>query len=113
MGKLILLLVLSAAGFAVYWFGFHKSPAYETYLRWTQATMDGDCQTLYSISEGDAKKWVDLFCTPQGGMTVMGQTIPGQTAANVVSDLRNSPQGALRGLKHELKDETEAADGTV
>lgn len=113
MGKLILLLVLAAGGFAVYWFGFHKSPAYETYLKWTQATMEGDCKTLYSISDGDARKWVDFFCTPQGGMTIMGQVQPGMVAANMVSDLRNSPQGAMRGLRHEIQSEEEAADGTV
>jgi hypothetical protein len=113
MGKWITVAVLGIGGFCIYWFGFHKSPAYLAYLQWTKATLEGDCKTLYGISDGDARKWVDFFCTAQGGMTIMGQVVPGQVAANIVSDLRNSPQGAMRGLDHELKSETEASDGTV
>jgi len=113
MGKLIMLAVLAIAGFSAYWFGFHKSPAYLAYLKWAQATRNGDCKTLQAMADGDAKKWVDGFCTPQGGMTVMGQAVPGMVAANMVSDLRNTPQGSMMRFGHELESEEEAADGTI
>ncbi len=113
MGKLIGLLILAGAGYGIYWFGFHKSPAYRTYLQWTKATNEGDCKTLYGISDGDAKKWVDGFCGASGGMTVFGRVIQPVSAAGMVSDLKNTPQGAIQQIHHDLQSEEEAPDGTV
>lgn len=113
MGKIIGLLVILGAGFGIYRGCFYKSPAYETYLQWTKATNEGDCKTLYAIADGEAKKWVDSFCTSSPGLTVMGQTMSSPSAANMVSDLKNTPQGAMQQIHHELKDENEASDGIV
>jgi hypothetical protein len=113
MGKWIGLLVVLVLGFWVYWANFHKSPAYEAYLKWTQATMDGDCPTLYALSDGEAKKWVDSFCTGSAGMTILGQVTSSPSAASMVKELRATPQGAMRGLRRELEAETRAADGAV
>jgi hypothetical protein len=113
MGKLIALLVVLGGGFGIYWFGFHKSPAYLTNLQWVKATNEGDCKTLYAIADGEAKKWVDNFCGASGGMTVYGQVIPATSAAAMVADLKNTPQGAMQQIHHDLESEDEAADGTV
>lgn len=113
MGKLMALVMVLMTGFVVYWLGFHKSPAYETYLQWTTATNEGDCVKLYALAEGDAKKWVDGFCLPAGGVTVYGQAAPGISAAGLVAQLKNTPQGVMQQVKHEIESEDGNPDGTV
>ncbi|HVZ80730.1 MAG TPA: hypothetical protein VHE12_08025 [bacterium] len=113
MGKWIGIVAVLFGGFLLYWFEFHKSPAYLAYLQWTKATSEGDCKTLYSISDGDARKWVDFFCTPQGAMTIMGQVTGGMVAADEVRNIRLSPAGSMIGLQHEIKSENTADDGSV
>jgi hypothetical protein len=113
MGKLITLVVLLAAGFGVYRGCFYQSPAYKTYLQWTKATNEGDCKTLNAIADGEAKKWVDGFCNGSPGITVMGHQMSVPSAAGMVADMKNTPQGAMQHFQHEIQSETEAADGTV
>jgi hypothetical protein len=113
MGKLIVFAVLVAGGFAIYWTQFHQSPAYRTYLQWVKATNEGDCGTLNSLAEGKAKDWADGFCGAVGGMTVFGQSIPGRSAAQMVAELKNTPQGAMQVIKHALQSEASTADGQV
>jgi hypothetical protein len=113
MGKLIALLLVLGAGFGVYWTQFHKSPAYQAYLQWVDATVKGDCATLTKLADGKASEWVTSFCTPAGGITVFGlSTASGKSAADMVQELRASPQG-YPSLRHKLMDETETADGQV
>ncbi|HUO59007.1 MAG TPA: hypothetical protein VMV05_12595 [bacterium] len=114
MRKAVALLTLLGGCWSVYWLGFHKSPAYKAYLQWTQATLDGDCKTLYLIADGPAKEWVDSFCGASGGLTVGGQPLVSSTsAAAMVAELRNTPAGAMKQLHHDLESEEEAPDGTV
>ena len=113
MGKLIALVILLGAGFGIYRGCFYQSPAYKTYLQWTKATNEGDCKTLYAISDGEAKKWVEKFCGGSPGITVMGQTMSVPSAASAVADLKNTPQGAMQHFQHEIQSETQAGDGTV
>lgn len=113
MGKWIAVLVIAGASFGVYWAKFHKSPAYKAYLQWVQATTEGDCNVLNALAEGKAKDWVTGFCTPGGGMTVYGTTIAGKSAAEMVKEMRLTPQGSALRLKHTLESETEADNGQV
>ncbi len=113
MGKIIGLVVALLLGFGIYRGCFYQSPSYLIYLKWAQAARDGDCSTLYALADGDAKKWVDSYCTPSGGMTIMGTVSPGVAAAAMVSELRNTPQGSMMHFHHELESEDEAADGTI
>ena len=112
MGKLLTLLVVLGAGFGIYWTQFHKSAEYKTYLKWVDATVQGDCRTLTSMAEGKASDWVTSYCTPAGGMTIFGKTIAGRSAADMVQEMRNSPAG-YPSLRHHLESSTEAADGQM
>jgi hypothetical protein len=103
MGKLIAVLVILGIGFGIYRTTFYKSPAYKAYLQWCNATSTGDCKTLQAMSDGAAKKWVELFC---GG-------VKGFSAASMVADLSSTPAGAMRQFHHDLENEDEADDGTV
>ena len=113
MGKLITLLAVLGIGYGVYWKMTHKSPAYIAYLQWEDATRRGDCKTLYSLAEGSAKAWVDNYCTPAGGMSIMGRTVSGRSAADLVAELNNTPQGAMSTWRHHMENEDTTADGTV
>lgn len=113
MGKLIALVVLLVAGFAIYWFNFHQSSAYKAYLNWTDAVHTGNCSVLQGMAEAQAKEWADNFCTPQGGMQVMGQTVPGRSAAQMVQDLASTPQGAMRVFRHEKVSEEAHGDAVT
>ena len=107
MGKALVLFVLIACGYGVYWFSTHKSPAFKAYLSWSEAYHTGNCPVLQGMAEGSAKEWADNFCTPAGGMTVMGQSIPGRSAAQMVQEMNNSPAVAMQGFRHEVVSEVE------
>jgi hypothetical protein len=113
MGKLIALLVAAGVIFGVYRAYFYQSPAYLTYLKWTEAYHKGDCDTLNALADGDAKKWVDSFCTPTGGMTVMGAVAPAVSAAAMTRELALTPQGSSIRSIYKLQSEDENADGSV
>lgn len=108
MGKLLTLFVVVLAAYGVYWFNTHKSPAFKAYLSWSEAYHTGNCSVLQGMAEGSAKEWADGFCTPAGGMTVMGQSIPGRSAAQLVQEMNSSPAVAMQGFRHEVVTESES-----
>lgn len=113
MGKLIAAAVLALAGFGIYWTAFHRSAAYNAYLTWTDAVHNGNCSILQGMAEGQAKEWADNFCTPVGGMTIMGQTVPGRSAAQMVQEMASTPAGAMRSFRHEKVSEESRGDAVV
>jgi hypothetical protein len=87
------------------------SPAFEAYKSFVNATVRGDCATLYSLAEKDAVSFVDNQCKPRS-MTLMGQTVElGSIASNVASIRPSStPFNDPISLERTIETETQLPD---
>ncbi len=101
MGKWIFVLILASGGGWAYWHFFYKSPAYLTYVAFEEAAADGDCDKLMTMVEGQAKEWIQDYCSPNGGK------------ASLVAGLKGTPEGKLLRSRHDLVSETVAQDGSI
>jgi hypothetical protein len=113
MGKLTALLFFAGVGGWGYWHFLYQSPAYLTYIQFEEGLSNGDCALLYALVDEQAKEVVDKFCTDSGGMTVMGQTVRGRSAASMVAEMKDTPQGEMLRTKHDRQSEETGADGSV
>jgi hypothetical protein len=91
--------------------GSGDSPAFKTYKVFVNATVRGDCDTLYGLAEKDAIAFVDDQCKRRS-MTIMGQTVDlGSVASNVASIRPSStPFSDPISLEQTIESETRSSD---
>ena len=91
--------------------GSDGSPAFQTYKAFVNATVRGDCATLYGLAEKDAVAFVDNQCKPRS-MTLMGQTVELRSIASSVAGIRPSstPFNDSNSLERTIESETRSPD---
>ena len=106
MAKFMGLLLVIAAVYGGYWYAFHQSPAYRQYLGFVSTIRKGDCPSLTTLTEGQARSWVDQYCG-------FGEFAGKPAAAKYVAELSGSPAMAMQHFKRRIESEDEAEDGSV
>jgi hypothetical protein len=91
--------------------GADGSPAFHAYKAFVNASIRGDCDTLYGLAEKDAVAFVDNLCKPRS-MTLMGQNVEMGSIASNVAGIRPSstPFNDPIGLERTIESETQSAD---
>lgn len=91
--------------------GTGESPAFQAYKTFVNATVRGDCGTLYGLAEQDAIAFVDEQCKRRS-MTIMGQTVDLGSVASNVAGIRPSstPFNDPISLERTIESETRSAD---
>jgi len=103
-GLLALALILSGCG---------PSPAEKAFGAFRKAVRNGNCVELMAVAEGQAKTWAESYCSPAGGMTVYGQSVPGKSAADFAAEMSGSPAWATMKFHRETESQEKQADGSV
>src|SRR5262245_23658531 len=106
--RVVTLVVLAALAAAC---GFGGSPAFEAYKDFVNATVRGDCDTLYGLAEQEAVAFVDSQCKRRR-MTLGDKTFDlGSVASNVGGiGPSSTPFNNPVSLERTLESETESPD---
>jgi hypothetical protein len=88
--------------------GFGDSPAFQTYKAFVNASVRGECETLYGLAEKDAVAYVDNLCKRRS-IILMGQTVDLGSIASNVAGIRptstpfNDPISMERTIESEIR----------
>ena len=88
------------------------SQAYQAYVQFTNASMNGDCAEMYALAETGAVSYVDNLCKPRTTM-LLGKEIYMGSPANIMADIKPiaTPFFPLITLERTIESETVSADG--
>lgn len=103
-------LALAVGGCGLFGVGSGPMKAFRAFER---AKGLGNCSELRALvlPGSQAATWVEDYCTPAGGMTVYGQSIPGKSAADLAADM--GPSAMSRRSKMEVESKDRQDDDSV
>jgi hypothetical protein len=92
--------------------GSSGSPAYQTYVGFVSATINGDCPGMYARVENSAVEYVDDLCKPRTTV-MMGKTVDLGSPASIIAQIRPTATPLAQPIKLErtIESETASADG--
>jgi len=87
--------------------------AYQTYVQFVAASMNGNCPEMYALAESEAVAYVDNLCKPRT-IVVLGKEIQLGSPAGIIAEMKPAatPFFPLITLERTIESETISADGT-